>query len=201
MTIEDENLKKYLDIRSMKKASYNFASKDNENYHFGLDLNNYVHFTSPIRRFNDMLIHYLYYQQCGFKKKFTDFEITQELLDEMNAREKKINKCERKLNKLRIIKELENNGDFEKEVDGFITEFKDNFIVVYIPSIKLEEKIRLVPRKFAELYNVIISGEEIELKKGDEVVSKYKLYEKVKLNITTFLNEEIFNNKIRINII
>ena len=32
--IEDENLKKYLDIRSMKKASYNFASKDNENYHF-----------------------------------------------------------------------------------------------------------------------------------------------------------------------
>ena len=57
---------------------------------------------------------------------------------------KKINKCERKLNKLRIIKELENNGDFEKEVDGFITEFKDNFIVVYIPSIKLEEKIRLI---------------------------------------------------------
>ena len=153
------------------------------------------------RRFNDILIHYLYYQQCGFKKKFTDFKITQELLDEMNAREKKINKCERKLNKLRIIKELENNGDFEKEVDGFITEFKDNFIVVYIPSIKLEEKIRLVPRKFAELYNVEISGEEIELKKGDEVVSKYKLYEKVKLNITTFLNEEIFNNKIRINII
>ena len=200
-TIEDENLKKYLEIRSMKKASYNFASKDNENYHFGLDLNNYVHFTSPIRRFNDMLIHYLYYQQCGFKKKFTDFEITQELLDEMNAREKKINKCERKLNKLRIIKELENDGDFEKEVDGFITEFNDKYLVVYIPSIKLEEKIRLIPRKFAELYNVVISGEEIELKKGDEVMSKYRLYEKVKLNITTFLNEEIFNNKIRINII
>ena len=48
---------------------------------------------------------------------------------------------------------------------------------------------------------MVISGEEIELKKGDEVVSKYRLYEKVKLNITTFLNEEIFNNKIRINII
>ena len=74
-------------------------------------------------------------------------------------------------------------------------------LVVYIPSIKLEEKIRLIPRKFAELYNVKISGEEIELKKGDEVVSKYRLYGKVKLNITTFLNEEIFNNKIRINII
>lgn len=199
--IEDENLKKYLDIRSMKKASYNFASKDNENYHFGLDLNNYVHFTSPIRRFNDMLIHYLYYQMCGFKKRFTDFEITQELLGEMNDREKKINKCERKLNKLRIIKELENDGDFEKEVDGFITEFNDKYLVVYIPSIKLEEKIRLIPRKFAELYNVEISDREVVLKKDEEVVSKFKLYEKVKLNITTFLNEEIFNNKIRINVI
>jgi len=200
--IEDENLKKYLNIRSMKKASYNFASKKYlDNYHYGLNIYNYVHFTSPIRRFNDMLIHYLCYQMYGLKKKFTDFEITQELLDEMNAREKKINKCERKLNKLRIIKELENDGDFEKEVDGFITEFNDKYLVVYIPSIKLEEKIRLVPIKFAELYNVEISDGEVVLKKGEELVSKYKLYEKVKLNITTFLNEEIFNNKIRISII
>ena len=58
----DSELKKFMKLKMMKKAIYSFADTDkNNNYHFGLDLKNYVHFTSPIRRYNDIIIHsYIY---------------------------------------------------------------------------------------------------------------------------------------------
>lgn len=45
-------------LRSLKKAVYS----DNDSGHFGLGLSNYMHFTSPIRRYPDLVVH----QVLGF---------------------------------------------------------------------------------------------------------------------------------------
>ena len=40
-------------LRSQSKAYYNEKNKG----HFGLSINDYVHFTSPIRRYSDLVVH------------------------------------------------------------------------------------------------------------------------------------------------
>jgi len=201
--IEDEKLMDFLRIRNMKKAVYNFSSNnESDNYHFGLNLNYYTHFTSPIRRFPDILVHEALCKVCDIDNKFNICDYDKSLLDEINKKEKSINKCERKLNKLRVIKDLEKEGYFERDYDGYVTGFNDIFIEVFIPSLKLEDKVRVVPRKFEELYEVDIveDGLEMIVRKCGEELMRFKIYEKVILNITTFLNEEVFNNKIKISL-
>ena len=51
---EESTIEKFA-IRSMSKAKYS-TNKEN---HFGLAFNNYTHFTSPIRRFPDIMVHRL----------------------------------------------------------------------------------------------------------------------------------------------
>ena len=202
--IEDEKLRDFLRIRNMKKAVYNFSSNnESDNYHFGLNLNYYTHFTSPIRRFPDILVHEALCKVCNIDNQFKIGDYDKSLLDKINEKEKRINKCERKLNKLRVIKDLEKEGDFERDYDGYITGFNDRFIEVFIPSLKLEDKVRVVPRKFEELYQVDIvdDGLEMIIKKVGEELMRFKIYENFKLNITTFMNEEVFNNKIKIGLV
>ncbi len=51
----EENVLQKLAIRSMAKAKYTTAA----NIHFGLAFQHYTHFTSPIRRYPDMMVHRL----------------------------------------------------------------------------------------------------------------------------------------------
>ena len=123
-------------------------------------------------------------------------------LDNMvNCMEKNINKCERKLNKLKLIRGLELVNKSEQIIEeGFITGLNEKWIYVYLPKYKLEEKIRLVPLKFKELYKVEShdNDKSIKLYKNDELEVEYKLYQKLKVEITPFLNESLFQNKIKI---
>jgi ribonuclease R len=59
----EQNVLENLAIRSMAKAKYSTA----EMGHFGLSFNHYTHFTSPIRRYPDMMVHRLlsHYLQKG----------------------------------------------------------------------------------------------------------------------------------------
>ncbi|RVD93173.1 Exosome complex exonuclease RRP44 [Tubulinosema ratisbonensis] len=51
-----EKIYKKIQIRNMKQAEY-FCSVDFSSFHFGLAVQKYTHFTSPIRRYADILVH------------------------------------------------------------------------------------------------------------------------------------------------
>ena len=81
--------------------------------HAGLALKHYVHFTSPIRRFADILTHRLL--------KDPHYHVDPRYIDNINATNKQIKKAGRDEKKLAIIYDLEDKGALVVKV--YITEF------------------------------------------------------------------------------
>ncbi len=84
-----------LGIRSMAKAQY--SSKNIG--HYGLGLSHYCHFTSPIRRFPDLIIHHLLSNLLLSQNKNIDFKTSiNEYCQLSNDAERKASTIERDLN-------------------------------------------------------------------------------------------------------
>ena len=71
-----DNFIKIILLRTMKKASYT----TNNVGHFGLALKSYTHFTSPIRRYPDLMVHRML-RSYIFNKKISDKEKFSEILN------------------------------------------------------------------------------------------------------------------------
>ena len=76
-------------LRSQSKALYSSENKG----HFGLSLNYYVHFTSPIRRYSDLIVHRDLINFYFYKKKKSNEDFTEHL----NIQEKKAQSIERSI--------------------------------------------------------------------------------------------------------
>lgn len=55
-------------LRTMAKAKYSTTN----DHHFGLALENYTHFTSPIRRYSDLIVHRLYKMYLLNKEEYSN---------------------------------------------------------------------------------------------------------------------------------
>lgn len=91
----------YLLLRSMKKAKY---SPDNVG-HFGLGINNYTHFTSPIRRFPDFMVHHCLKKYLKLEPKTIDYKRIEKYLQyacqHSSKKEYDAIQAEREVNKLK----------------------------------------------------------------------------------------------------
>lgn len=100
-------------IRSMKLAIY---SEENVG-HFGLSLEHYTHFTSPIRRYSDLVIHRLLFEESIPKKNL------KEIAEHCSERERISFRAESAVNLLKklrlLLKYLEE--DPEKIYDAHVT--------------------------------------------------------------------------------
>ncbi|MGK9476608.1 ribonuclease R [Melioribacter sp. OK-6-Me] len=117
---EEEAVINEVAIRSMAKAVYS----TNNIGHYGLGFKDYTHFTSPIRRFADLMVHKLIYDYSNNKKTNYKIEELEEICDYISARERDAMNAERLSVKLKQIEYLQSKlGDeFEGVVSG-ITNF------------------------------------------------------------------------------
>jgi len=135
---EDEALKLItpLAIRTMSKAIY---TTDNIG-HYGLAFENYTHFTSPIRRYSDVLSHRILYKNLGdaiFREDKAKLEIK---CKHISAQERKAMDAERESIKYKQVEFMAKYVG--EEFDGIVSGLHDKGIFVEIITTRCEGMVR-----------------------------------------------------------
>ncbi len=130
------NILQSLAIRTMAKAKYTTESKG----HFGLAFSHYTHFTSPIRRYPDMMVHRLLQQYLDGGKNAEQEDYEKQCMH-ASEREKRAADAERASIKYKQVEfmQLVEDKDFEGIVSG-VTEWG---IFVEIIQTKCEGMVRM----------------------------------------------------------
>jgi ribonuclease R len=179
---KEQNLIDTLAIRSMSKAKY---STENIG-HYGLAFDYYSHFTSPIRRYPDVMVHRLlqYYLDGG---KSVDEEVYETKCQHCSNMESLATNAERDSIKYMQVKYMQDHQD--EEFLGVISGVTEWGIYVEIVSNKCEGMVRIREIKddyytFDEKqYALVGATSNSILQLGDEIYVKVKNADLVKKTI------------------
>ena len=132
----EQNVLEQLAIRSMAKAKYTTVPKG----HFGLAFPHYTHFTSPIRRYPDMMVHRLlqHYLDGG---KSPEAELWEEKCLHSSEREKRAADSERASIKYKQVEYMALAE--KKDYEGIVTGVTEWGVFVEITETKCEGMVRL----------------------------------------------------------
>ena len=131
----EKNVIDMMVIRAMSKAKYSSQNIG----HFGLKFENYSHFTSPIRRYPDLMVHRILFSILK-KEKFHDKDIEEKCLH-CSQREELATKAERasiKLMQVKYMSELIN-----EKFTGIVSGISERGVFVEIISNKCEGFVRM----------------------------------------------------------
>jgi len=124
---EDASILNMLILQSMQRAEYSTVNKG----HFGLKFDRYTHFTSPIRRYPDLLVHRLII--ATLTKKDFNFDGLQLTLEDCSIKEKSAEFASKQVIQNLIctyVKEFSG-----KNFSGYVTGVKDFGLFVEMPEL------------------------------------------------------------------
>jgi len=132
----EQNVLQNLAIRSMAKAKYSTEEKG----HFGLAFPHYTHFTSPIRRYPDMMSHRLlqHYLNGGRSVNRDDYEVN---CEHSSEREKRAADAERASIKYKQVEYMQSM--IGEVMDGIISGVTEWGIYVEMAETRSEGMVRM----------------------------------------------------------
>ena len=184
-------------LRSMQKAKYDPRPIG----HFGLALKDYCHFTSPIRRYPDLVIHriiklFLNGEMKGKTRKFYD-EFVYPASTQSSDREKLADDAERDVDDLKKAEYmLDKAGNV---YEGYVCSITENGLFVQLPNtIEGMVPVENLPKdKYSfDEQKMILSGIKTKFKLGQKVVVKVERADLISRRVYFLLATEEDKNKI-----
>jgi ribonuclease R len=146
-----ERLINHLLLRSMKQARYSIKNLG----HFGLAFDCYTHFTSPIRRYPDLVVHRMLKESFKAKPHQEKGRAALETIAEHSSERERVSmEAEREAVKLKKARFMEDKVG--EEFSGFITgvaafgffvELEKNFVEGLVPLASLDDEYIYLPEK------------------------------------------------------
>ncbi len=191
-------LKEHLKLKSYKAANYVFANSK----HYGLKKVNYTHFTSPIRRYADIIVHRIIKAIIGTSSIKCDLN---EMANMINSYTKKVKKFYFNQYLIDLYETILENGGcqiMKAYLIGYNLE--RNYGVFYIPERNLEFKGKIISNKIKDLIEISINNLEISFHRKDtsiKTTKTIKFYQKLDLELTAFHNVIPLSKKVKMKII
>jgi ribonuclease R len=182
----EANMIENLVVRTMQKADYRTKNIG----HYGLGFKDYAHFTSPIRRYPDVMVHRILGRYLENKAPSKIEKVEGKCLH-LSEREKKAQKAERdSIKYMQCIYMAERVGKVYK---GLVTSVADYGLFVEIAENKCEGLVRLSEiggdTYTADMNNYCVVGFNtgVKIRLGDEVMIVVKSVDVEKKNINLTL--------------
>jgi len=185
----EKNLIDTLVIRSMSKAKY--SSKNIG--HFGLSFEKYTHFTSPIRRYPDVIVH------RNLEKIINNSQKTNKNIEEqclyLSEREQLSTKAERSSIKFMQVKYM--SSKINKKYTGVVSGIMERGVFIEIKKNKCEGFVRVkdIPGDYFVFHEkeflMLGRNTKEEYRLGDEVLVKVKGVNENKKQIDLLLLEKL----------
>lgn len=174
-------------LRSFTRAEYSI----NQNEHYALAIENYAHFTSPIRRYPDLVVHrsldFYFSKMKNADNDLNNENVLTELAKHCSYTERRAEEAEREIIKAKLIRHIEHRLD--ENFDGVITGVEEYGIFVQLQENLLEGlvHVRTLTDDFYHLdkKNMTLNGERKRKKYriGDKVMVKISKIDKLKKQV------------------
>jgi exoribonuclease R len=151
---DDQGVLNYLRYRDSEGAKYMATDpsspESSDHRHGALEVNNYVHFTSPIRRYSDLVIHRILKQTAAYT--YSELQIVAEQLNDYQTRTKRYYRDN-------MVMKLSYDIPSGKvqSTEGYIVDYKEetNNVFVYLPEYEMEYKYPLFTSSLENIIDVM----------------------------------------------
>lgn len=181
--ITDPMLKQHIINIGTNKGEYTCSKVDT--FHSGLNVPYYTHFTSPIRRYADIVVHRLLFNE-QINEQINDLFI--ESLNNVNTKCKKLNRDIAKLQLINLI-------NTEIICTAYIVDIEDKFINIYIPEYSTSCYFRLFNKKMDNIIKCTHTENSVMLVNGNKQYTLTYL-DKVTVKMVAYMEHEIFSKKL-----
>ncbi|MFM1801108.1 MAG: Ribonuclease [Planctomycetota bacterium] len=170
----EEHAVHYALLRSLKQASYTPEVIG----HYALASKDYCHFTSPIRRYPDLVSHRQILDLIRGRRPLSDFDQLQTIGEQCTATEKKAEKAERELVKLKILLYLQHHVG--EVFEAIITGVEEYGFYAQLVQWPIDGLVRLETLPIESLWYYESASRSFIAKRGGQ---RYRLGDRVRLRV------------------